>query len=103
MADEPTPGELGRRLDDRIRDVLADIDRIDRRLDRKVAADVYEVQQQAVMKEIADLKADNAAIRAERLRDAEKVAAMRRWLIGAVIVPIVAVVLAYLLTRGGTG
>jgi alkylation response protein AidB-like acyl-CoA dehydrogenase len=103
MADEPTLGELGRRLDDRIRDVRDDLERADRRIDTRVDGQVYQVQHQAVMKEIADLKADNAALRAERLRDAEKVAAMRRWLIGAVIVPIVAVLLAYLLTKGSTG
>lgn len=102
MADEPTPGELGRRLDDRMRDVRDDVERIDRRIDGRVDAQLYQVQHQAVLKEIADLKADNAALRAERIRDAEKVAAMRRWLISAVIVPLVAVLLAYVLSKGGT-
>jgi hypothetical protein len=100
---EPTPGEVNRRLDDRIGDVRDDIDSLGRRMDGKVDAAVYQVQHTAVMKEIADVKADNAALRAERVRDAEKVAAMRRWLIGAVIVPLVAVVLAYVLSKGGAG
>lgn len=101
MAD-PTPGELGRRLDDRIRDVRDDIAQLGRRVDRKVAQDVYDVQHTAVMNAITELKAENAALRAERLRDAEKLAAMRRWWLGTVVVPLVAVLMAYVLSKGGS-
>jgi hypothetical protein len=96
MPDEPTLGELGRRLDDRITDVRDDIAQLGRRIDGKVAADVYQVQYDALVSRLTAL---------EKLReqDAARVAAARRWMIGAVIVPIVAVLLAYVLTRGGTG
>lgn len=103
MADDATLGELGRRLDASMRDVRDDMERTDRRLDKKVDVEIYQVQHQAIVKEIADLKADNRALRVERLRDAEKVATMRRWLISAVIIPMVAVLLAYMLSKGGSG
>jgi len=94
MPDEPTLGEIGRRLDDRITDVRDDIAQLGRRIDGKVAQDVYQVQYDALVGRVTAL---------EKLReqDAARVAATRRWLIGAVIVPIVAVLLAYVLSRGG--
>lgn len=103
MPDEPTLGELGRRLDDRITDVRDDIAQLGRRVDSKVDAALYEVKHQAVLKEIADLKAALVRLQTQRDQDASRVAATRRWLIGTVIVPIVGILLAYLLTIGGKG
>lgn len=94
MSSEPTLGELGRRLDDRLNDVREDIAGLGRRIDGKVAQDVYDVHHKAITDAIAELKA-------QRVADSNRVAATRRWLIGAVIVPIVAVLLAYMLSRGG--
>jgi hypothetical protein len=103
VGDEPTLGELGRRLDDRISDVRDDIAQLGRRLDGKVDAALYEVKHTALIKEVSDVKAETAALRAERVQDANRVANTRRWLIGAVIVPLVVVLLAYLLPMGGKG
>jgi hypothetical protein len=96
VPDEPTLGELGRRLDDRIKDVRDDITQLGRRIDDKVDARVYQIQHDA-------LNARITAVEAQRVQDANRIAATRRWLIGTVIVPIVAVLLAYLLTMGGKG
>ena len=94
MADEPTLGELGRRLDDRITDVRDDIAQLGRRIDDKVDTRVYQIQHDALASRVTTLEA-------QRVADAARVAGTRRWLIGVVIVPIVAVVLAYMLSRGG--
>lgn len=96
MADEPTLGELGRRLDDRIRDVRDDITQLGKRIDDKVDSRIYQIQHDALATRMT-------ALEALRTQDAARVAATRRWLIGAVIVPVVAVLLAYLLSKGGTG
>jgi hypothetical protein len=100
---EPTPGEVNRRLDDRFGELRQDIADLARRVDGKVSQDVYQIQYAALMKEITDLKAENATLRADRTRDAEKLAAMRRWWIGTVIMPLVAVLLTYVLSKGGGG
>lgn len=102
MPVEPTPGEVNRRLDDRFGELRQDIADLARRVDGKVSQDVYQLQINALTRENTDLKAELAAMRAERARDAEKVAAMRRWWIATVIVPLVAVLLAYVLSKGGS-
>lgn len=96
MPDEPTLGEIGRRLDDRITDVRDDIAQLGRRIDGKVASDVYQIQYAAVT-------ARMTAIEQQRIADAQRIAATRRWLIGAVIVPLVAVLVPLLFAMGGKG
>jgi len=96
VPDEPTLGELGRRLDDRIRDVRDDITQLGKRIDDKVDARIYQIQYDA-------LAARLAALETLRTQDAARVAATRRWLIGAVIMPLAAVLLAFLLSKGGSG
>lgn len=96
MADEPTLGELGRRLDDRITDLRDDIAQLGRRIDDKVDTRVYQIQYDAVLARLT-------ALETLRTQDAARVAGTRRWLIGAVIVPIVGVLMAYLLSKGGSG
>lgn len=96
MPDEPTLGELGRRLDDRITDVREDIAALGRRIDGKVAADVYEIQHTALAARVTTLET-------LRTRDADRLAATRRWLIGVIIVPLTAGLLPLLLSlMGGT-
>jgi len=95
MADEPTVGEVIRRFDDRFTDLRDDIQQLGRRLDAKVSQDLYNLRHEALtarVKALEDLRA----------KDAERLAATRRWLIGAVIMPLVAVLLAYVLSRGGS-
>lgn len=96
MADEPSLGELGRRLDDRFGEVRQDLADMGRRIDNKVSQDVYQIQHDAVRDRLT-------ALETLRTQDAARVAGTRRWLIGAVIVPIVVVVLAFVLSRGGGG
>ncbi|WP_426404209.1 hypothetical protein ACN9M0_24730 [Streptomyces sp. R-07] len=86
MVDEPTPGEMVRRLEDRLADVRDDIQQLGRRMDEKVDQKVYDLRHEALATRVA-------ALETVREKDAEKVAATRRWLIGAVIIPLVAVLL----------
>lgn len=95
MPDEPTLGEIARRLDDRITDVREDIEQLGRRLDATVRSDVYQIQYAAVMARLT-------AIEQQRVADAQRIVATRRWLIGAVIVPLVAVVIPLLVMLGGS-
>lgn len=94
MADEPTLGELGRRLDERFSEVRQDLADVGRRIDATVRMDVYQIQHDALRDRLT-------ALETLRVQDAARVAGTRRWLIGAVIVPLVAVLLAFILSRGG--
>lgn len=96
MPDEPTLGEVVRRFEDRFTDLRDDIAQLGRRLDGKVSQDVYDLRHDAVTNRVK-------ALEAQREKDAERLAATRRWLIGAVIMPLVTVLLAYLLSKGGSG
>lgn len=96
MPDEPTLGELGRRLDDRLTDVREDIANANRRIDSKVSSEVYRIERDALLARVV-------ALEAQRARDADRLAATRRWLIGVVIVPLVAVLLPLLITGLGGG
>ena len=95
MADEPTLGEVVRRFDDRFTDVRDDIAQIGRRLDEKVDQRIYDLRHEALASRVA-------ALETLREKDTEKLVATRRWLIGAVIVPLVGILLPViiLLTRG---
>ena len=95
MPDEPTLGEVVRRFEDRLTDVRDDIQQLGRRLDEKVDQRIYDLRHEA-------LTARVAALEALREKDTEKLVATRRWLIGAVIVPLVGILLPVilLLTQG---
>lgn len=98
MADEPTLGELARRFEDRMADVRDDIQQLGRRLDEKVDQRLYELRHDA-------LHAKVTALEALREKDAERIVATRRWLVGAVVVPLVGILLPVLLLlmRGSGG
>lgn len=95
MPDEPTLGELARRFEDRLSDVREDIQQLARRMDEKVDQKVYDLRHEALAARVGTLET-------LREKDAEKLVATRRWLIGAVIVPLVGILLPVilLLTRG---
>jgi len=95
VPDEPTLGEVVRRFDDRFTDVRDDIAQIGRRLDEKVDQRIYDLRHEALASRVSTLET-------LREKDAEKLVATRRWLIGAVIVPLVGILLPViiLLTRG---
>jgi len=97
MADEPTLGELQRRMDQRFTDLKEDLVELATRMDRKVDMEIYNFRHEALMARVMTLET-------LREKDAEKLVATRRWLVGAVIVPLVGVLLPViiLLVQGGT-
>lgn len=97
MPDEPTLGEVVRRFEDRFADVRDDIQQLAARLDSKVSQEVYNLRHEALTTRVA-------ALETLREKDVERVAATRRWLVGAVIVPLVGVLLPViiLLAKGGS-
>ena len=96
MPDEPTLGEVVRRFDERFADVRDDIQQLGRRMDEKVDQKLYDLRHEAITQRVSTLET-------LREKDAEKIVATRRWLIGAVVVPLVGILLPViiLLTRGG--
>lgn len=97
MSDEPTPGEMVRRLEDRLADVRDDIQQLGRRLDEKVDQRIYDLRHEALTGRVSTLET-------LREKDAEKLVATRRWLIGAVVVPLIGILLpVVLLLARGTG
>ncbi|WP_406056209.1 hypothetical protein OG462_09030 [Streptomyces sp. NBC_01077] len=86
MTDEPTLGEVVRRFEDRLTDVRDDIQQLGRRMDEKVDQKVYDLRHEALAGRVTTLET-------LREKDAEKLVATRRWLIGAVIIPLVAVLM----------
>jgi hypothetical protein len=96
VPDEPTLGEVVRRFDERFADVREDIQQLGRRMDEKVDQRIYDLRHEAVVSRVSTLET-------LREKDTEKLVATRRWLIGAVIVPLVGILLPViiLLTQGG--
>ncbi|MEV5163826.1 hypothetical protein AB0K66_04255 [Streptomyces werraensis] len=95
MHDEPTLGEVVRRFEDRFVDLREDIQQIGRRLDEKVDQRIYDLRHEALSARVGTLET-------LREKDAEKLVATRRWLIGAVIVPLIGILMPViiLLVRG---
>ena len=86
MPDEPTLGEIARRFEDRLGDVRDDIQQLGRRLDDKVDQKVYDLRHEALSARVGTLET-------LREKDAEKIVMTRRWLIGAVVMPLISVLL----------
>ncbi|MEU6597824.1 hypothetical protein [Streptomyces flaveolus] len=95
MPDEPTLGEIARRFEDRLADVRDDIQQLGRRLDDKVDQKVYDLRHETLGSRVTTLET-------LREKDAEKIVATRRWLIGAVVMPLISVLLPLIimLVRG---
>lgn len=96
MADEPTLGELQRRMENAFLDLKEDVREFNSRLDRKVDMEIYNLRHESLLARVT-------ALEALREKDAEKIVATRRWLVGAVIVPLVGVLLPVIimLVQGG--
>jgi hypothetical protein len=90
MPDEPTLGEVVRRFEDRLADVRDDIQQLGRRLDEKVDQRIYDLRHEALASRVSTLET-------LREKDAEKIVATRRWLVGAVIVPLIGILLPILI------
>lgn len=95
MTDEPTLGEVVRRFEDRFVDLRDDIQQLGRRMDEKVDQRIYDLRHEALSARVATLET-------LREKDAEKLVGTRRWLVGAVIVPLISILLPViiLLVRG---
>ncbi|MFI9339953.1 hypothetical protein ACIG0D_01555 [Streptomyces sp. NPDC052773] len=95
MTDEPTLGEVVRRFEDRFVDLRDDIQQLGRRMDEKVDQRIYDLRHEALGARVATLET-------LREKDAERLVTTRRWLIGAVIVPLIGILLPViiLLSRG---
>lgn len=95
MPDEPTLGEVVRRFEDRFTDVRDDIKQLGDRIDTKVSQEVYDLRHEALSSRVTTLET-------LREKDAERIVATRRWLIGAVVVPLIGILMPViiLLTRG---
>lgn len=96
MSDEPTLGEVVRRFEDRLADVRDDIQQLGIRIDSKVSKELYDLRHDALAQRVTTLET-------LREKDAERIVATRRWLIGAVLVPLIGALLPLIimLTQGG--
>lgn len=103
MSDEPTLGEVKRRVEAGFADVKEDILTLATRLDSRVSMERYQLEQQASAKETRELtervKAlEEAAREKERQRQAD-----RRLIFSALVVPVLLVILTvYLQARGAS-
>ncbi|CQR59178.1 hypothetical protein [Streptomyces leeuwenhoekii] len=86
MADEPTLGEVQRRMEQGFIDLKDDMRELGVRLDSKVDQKVYDLRHEALAARVTTLET-------LREKDAEKIVATRRWLVGAVIVPLIGILL----------
>jgi hypothetical protein len=78
VPDEPTLGEVVRRLED----IREDIRDVAGRLDRKVSMDVYEIKHNQLIDRVSKIEA-------ERAREAEAQAAARRAVFQSLLAPII--------------
>ncbi|MFF8290415.1 hypothetical protein ACF068_14470 [Streptomyces sp. NPDC016309] len=90
MSDEPTLGEVVRRFEDRFTDIRDDIQQLGRRMDEKVDQRIYDLRHEA-------LGARVTALETLREKDAERIVATRRWLIGAIVIPVIGILLPLIL------
>lgn len=101
MTDEPTLGELARRLEDRVGDIRDDIQNLVQLVDKRVSMERYQLETEARDKELAlyalRIKGlEDAAMTKERQRQAD-----RRLILTGLVVPVLLVLLqVYLATRG---
>ncbi len=83
MADEPTNGELGRLIESLRTDMREDMGQLNQRLDKVVPMDVYTIEKTQLGDRVT-------ALETAREKDAERVTATRRWMIGTVVTVLVA-------------
>jgi hypothetical protein len=94
MPGEPTAGEVNRRLDDVRQDLKDDVRDLSARLGEKVNQEAYDARHTTLLARVSQLEA-------LREKDAEKVAAMKRWWVATVVVPVAIILLqAYLSSKG---
>lgn len=101
MPDEPTLGEVVRRLEAVHADLKDDIHRLGRRLDGKVSVDVFELRMKTLERDVTSVSDRAAEIETgQRERDRQR-AADRRLAFSALVAPVLLIVLqVYVSTRG---
>lgn len=112
MSDEPTNGELARRLDAGFEDIKEDVRTLATRLDTKVDSTLLELQQMTQDERHEALVLRVAQIEAERVREAERRqqeqreaelrrASDKRLILTALVVPLLLTLLqVYLASKG---
>ncbi|MFJ4637627.1 hypothetical protein ACIP69_18635 [Streptomyces hygroscopicus] len=114
MPDEPTLGEVVRRLEDVRQDLKEDFRELGNRLDSKVSMERYQLEQQARdeaqklllerVKGIEEARESEARIRREEAqRLADRRASDRRLIFTALIAPVLLLVLTVYLNARGAG
>lgn len=85
MADEPSMsnGELGRLIQSLREDMREDLGQLNSRLDKVVQVDVYTIEKTTISERVT-------ALETQREKDAERILATRRWMVGVVITVVVA-------------
>ncbi|MGP4114648.1 hypothetical protein ACTWP5_27530 [Streptomyces sp. 4N509B] len=78
MPDEPTLGEVMRRLEDVRQDLKDDLSQLATRLDGKVSLDIFELRMKAFERDITDAAARVAEIEGAREREREQQGELRR-------------------------
>ncbi|MDQ0795564.1 hypothetical protein [Streptomyces sp. B1I3] len=96
MADEPSNGELGRLIQALRDDVREDLGNLNGRLDSFVSQDVYTIEKTQINARVTTLET-------QRERDADRIVATRRWMIGVVITVVVALLPYLAMTVKGAG
>lgn len=114
MGDEPTNGELARRLDAGFEDLKDDMRALTARLDTKVDSSLLNLQQQAQDDRLAAVATRVAAIEGDRARELERRqqeqremenrrAGDKRLILTALVVPLLLLVLqVYLASKGSS-
>ncbi|MEV5138416.1 hypothetical protein AB0K71_05660 [Streptomyces syringium] len=101
MPDEPTLGELARRLEDRLGDVRDDIQQLGVRLDSRVSMERYQIEQSTRDRDLQALAERIKAVEDSRQAQERQRAADRRLILTGLVVPVLLVILqVYLATRG---
>jgi hypothetical protein len=101
VPDDPTLGELARRLEDRFGDVRDDIQQLGIRLDSRVSMERYQIEQQQRDDAHKLLLERVKGIEDARKEQDKQRAADRRLIFSALVVPVLLVLLqVYLSTRG---
>lgn len=105
MADDITNAELARRLDAFAREVREDIAGLNTRLEQYVLGRVYAAEQQVTNLRIAQLEARAKEVedsrRAERQQNEDQRRATSRWIVAAIVVPVLTTIATLLLSLVG--
>lgn len=101
MPDEPTLGELARRLEDRLGDVRDDIRVLGDRIDSRVSMERYQIERQQSDDAYKLLLERVKGIEEARKEQERARAADRRLILSGLVVPVLVILLqVYLSTRG---